>query len=89
MKDKFPEELEWMDGRSVFHRPESPASIVMMRSVVTSDEERDALSDAHARARAERLAMTPSDIAQELADFRAMQQHYAETGKLPGVSDQY
>jgi hypothetical protein len=89
MKDKFPEELEWVDGRSVFRRPESPASIVMMRSVVTSNEERDALSDVHARTRAERHAMSPDDIAQELIDFRAMQRHYAETGELPGVSDQY
>jgi hypothetical protein len=73
-----------MDGRSVYLRPESPGSIAMMRSVVTTDSERDALSLAHASTRAARLAMTPADRAQELVELRAIQRHYEETGELPG-----
>ncbi len=87
MRDAFPEDLRWMDGRSVFPRPESPASVIMERSVVTTDDERAALSDAYAATRAERLAMSPEERAQELADLLAMQRHYEETGELPGLTD--
>lgn len=79
MREKFPEDSLWMDGRSVFIGPESPASVVMGRAVITDDLERSALSEAHARTRAERQAMTPDDRQQELTDMLARQRHYEET----------
>jgi hypothetical protein len=47
-----------------------------------SRDEQDSLSGAHAKTRAERLAMTPDDRIDELTALRAMQRHFEETGEL-------
>jgi len=67
---KFPVEYNWMDGRSVFIRPEGRPSNAAQRDIINSREERDALSRAHIEATLARRALSSADLKSEILEFR-------------------
>lgn len=61
----------WMDGREVYYTPESPASEIAARSIVTTEQEHIELRAAHSASAEDRRNMSQEDFEEEL---RIMQQ---------------
>ncbi|SMD14697.1 hypothetical protein [Kibdelosporangium aridum] len=66
---RFPKEQRWMDGRQVFVRPESRASTTAKRDIIGTEEERDAVTEAHVISSLARRAMTVDEIEEEIKMF--------------------
>lgn len=72
--NKFPSGYEWMNGRSVYWRPESRASTVANRDIIENKDEQDALTRAYAASAFERQQLTEKDIESEIQQMREWQE---------------
>lgn len=66
-------ETDWMNGRLVFDRPESPASVVAERRIITTSDQREALTESLVASLVVRRAMTEADIVAEIAELNAFE----------------
>src|SRR6266498_1182483 len=86
-KLELSKETEWMNGRLVYVRPETRASNVAKRNIISSESQREELTDSLVGSVLARRAMTDVDIEAEIREFRELEAEGQQADAPPASAD--